>query len=482
MEIVSRDEPLLAELASLCTSDDFIDVEWISEEMKSSFWSPKTTFNSSFPKALIELQESVARRQGGAVQLPIRFGWAEMRNDNPHFFVVCGYEEYEQASSVRCKKNHCFILDFVEEGKENTRINSTDLNKVFETHEVHSLQEIWMSSWCPGKRLSALKKIRWYESLSNDQRLFTFMGGSIGVILAEHGWVQIGMNVRESEWMSFPKTHQTLRPEDVMSGFLELEKCPEDKLVLEKLLFAISNRSLWNSVSEIDSLWNGERSRDSETRQAALSELDGDGNGVLDVAESGLFQDLLKSHQSEILAFDKAEGNQFLRDYVKLSKYLQQKASALQNLYVLCLSDDSELTLTDREERFSNFKDAVSAYELQLYSAMTMVASLVKDDRITFYEIHDAFDELGLFNSQWQNDVLERLLNINMSLSDVLSSINSLEEEVSWQLSNLSWVVENSTDSLSECLRSIDSSIQTTNLLQTVQVYQNYKRNKRLSK
>ena len=58
-------------------------------------------------------------------------------------------------------------------------------------------------------------------------------------------------------------------------------------------------------------------------------------------------------------------------------------------------------------------------------------------------------------------------------------SINNLEIEMSRQLSNLSWIMENSTENLSSCLKEVDSSIQTTNLLQTIQVFQNYKRNKR---
>ena len=48
-----------------------------------------------------------------------------------------------------------------------------------------------------------------------------------------------------------------------------------------------------------------------------------------------------------------------------------------------------------------------------------MVGALVSEDLITFYEIYESFDKLGMFNSNWENEVSKKLQNIGEKL-DIL--------------------------------------------------------------
>ena len=56
-----------------------------------------------------------------------------------------------------------------------------------------------------------------------------------------------------------------------------------------------------------------------------------------------------------------------------------------------------------------------------------MITSLIKDDLITFYEIHESFDKLNMFNSNWEKEVSQKLTKIDYSLKDLIYSIHDEE-------------------------------------------------------
>ena len=111
-----------------------------------------------------------------------------------------------------------------------------------------------------------------------------------------------------------------------------------------------------------------------------------------------------------------------------------------------------------------------------------MIGSLVCDDLITFYEIYESFDKLGIFNSNWENEVSEKLTNIGDKLNDLMYSINKMEQNIVNELSNMSYVAQESFNELSQSvsnqLEEIDSTIKFNNLLTGIQTYQLYKINK----
>ena len=89
---------------------------------------------------------------------------------------------------------------------------------------------------------------------------------------------------------------------------------------------------------------------------------------------------------------------------------------------------------------------------------------------------------MNIFNSNWENEVSQKLSNIEDGLISLMYSINSLERSIIGGLKELSYVTQKGfsdlNSSLSRELQSIDSSIQSNNLLNTIQTYQLYKINK----
>jgi len=108
-----------------------------------------------------------------------------------------------------------------------------------------------------------------------------------------------------------------------------------------------------------------------------------------------------------------------------------------------------------------------------------MITSLVDSDLITFYEIYECFDQLGVFNSNWENEVSDKLTNIGNGIRDLMYSIYQMENKIVNSIDNLTYVTQDSFKelniSVNNQLSSIGSSIKFNNLLTGIQTYQMYK-------
>ena len=202
-----------------------------------------------------------------------------------------------------------------------------------------------------------------------------------------------------------------------------------------------------------------------------LSELDKDGNGEVDIVEGDDFNLLLKKHQKSIVEIDR----NYVQQFVKVSSYLKTKKGNIQSLF-------NNIKGTSNQEVLNKYveilKDEIHTYNLILFNSLNMIVSLVEDDMITFYEIHEMFDTLNMFDSQHEKNVSQRLTNIGDGLQSLMYEIRDMGNQLSNSFADLSYVTEESNRQLNEQLSAIDSSIQTNNLLTGIQTYQMYKVNK----
>jgi hypothetical protein len=202
-----------------------------------------------------------------------------------------------------------------------------------------------------------------------------------------------------------------------------------------------------------------------------LSELDKDGNGEVDIVEGDDFNLLLKKHQKSIVEIDR----NYVQQFVKVSSYLKTKKGNIQSLF-------NNIKGTPNQEVLNKYveilKDEIHTYNLVLFNSLNMIVSLVEDDMITFYEIHEMFDTLNMFDSQHEKNVSQRLTNIGDGLESLMYEIRDMGNQLSNSFADLSYVTEESNRQLTEQLSGIDSSIQTNNLLTGIQTYQMYKVNK----
>jgi hypothetical protein len=205
-----------------------------------------------------------------------------------------------------------------------------------------------------------------------------------------------------------------------------------------------------------------------------LSELDKDGNGEIDLIQND-FNKLLNKNQKQIIELDK----NYVHQFVKISNFIKTKKANTQKIFESIRDTSSQEEL---EERFSLLKNQIHAYELLVFHSINMIGAIVSEDLISFYEIYESFDKLSIFNSNWENEVSEKLTNIGDKLDDLMYSIYNMEQNIVNELSHLSYVTQESFEDLNRSvtsqLREVESSINTNNLLSGIQTYQLYKINK----
>lgn len=205
-----------------------------------------------------------------------------------------------------------------------------------------------------------------------------------------------------------------------------------------------------------------------------LSELDKDGNGEVDVIEGNDFNLLLKKHQKGIVEIDRT----YVQQFVKISSYLKTKEKNIQSIFNSIKDTPNQEVLNEYVEVL---KDDIHSYNLILFNSLNMIVTLVEDDMITFYEIHEMFDTLNMFDSKHEKDVSQKLTNIGDGLKDLMYEIRNMGNQISDSIGELTYVTEQSNEQLKNQLSEIDSTMKVGNLISAINTYQNYKTNRRLN-
>ena len=212
----------------------------------------------------------------------------------------------------------------------------------------------------------------------------------------------------------------------------------------------------------------------SNRKNSLIKDLDNDSNGEVDLVDGESFNRLLTKNQKIIIEIDK----NYIQKFVKISMYLKTKKSNTQKIFdsIKDTKNDTELN-----ELVNLLKNQIHTYELLVFHSINMITSLVESDLITFYEIYECFDQLGVFNSNWENEVSDKLTDIGDGIRDLMYSIYQMENKIVKSIDNLTYTTQESfmdlTNSVEKQLSSIDSSIKFNNLLTGIQTYQMYKIN-----
>ena len=120
-------------------------------------------------------------------------------------------------------------------------------------------------------------------------------------------------------------------------------------------------------------------------------------------------------------------------------------------------------------------KNQIHTYELIVFNSITMLVSLIEDDLITFYEIYELFDELNIFNSNFENQVSNNLSEMNHKLGDLMYSIDSMERNIVKGFKNLSYDLDSLKVSMENNLKGIQSSLDISNFMTKFPNYPTYR-------
>jgi hypothetical protein len=116
------------------------------------------------------------------------------------------------------------------------------------------------------------------------------------------------------------------------------------------------------------------------------------------------------------------------------------------------------------------FDNQIKTLEFYENISVAMVVFYLNDKKILYYEIYEAFEKLGVFNSTWQKNVLDELENIKYRLYDTTNQLTFLNQ-------NFKSLIDSSMSIVQE-LGQINNSLTNSNLLQSISAYQMWRLNK----
>lgn len=208
------------------------------------------------------------------------------------------------------------------------------------------------------------------------------------------------------------------------------------------------------------------------------------------------FEDLLMKHEKSILDSDSS----LMHKFIKLNNYLQNKYNDVQNYQnqiqnintndivvqtnkLNIKNKNNELTYEDTiEDLYGILKNEIYTFNLMIFHATNMLYARIKNNLIIYYEIFESFDELGVFESNWEKKISKQLVNISENLQDLIYTMNIMEQSIIDAIGHLSYTTKSSFEnlqaSLIEEMREIDNSIKASNMLSLIKTYQLYKINK----
>ena len=210
-----------------------------------------------------------------------------------------------------------------------------------------------------------------------------------------------------------------------------------------------------------------------KNQEIYIGNLDNDKDGNIDLIEND-FNKLLNKNQKLIISIDK----NYIHQFVKISNFIKTKKANTQRIFESIKDTSSQEELNERASLLNN---QIHSYELLVFHSMNMIGALVSEDLISFYEIYESFDKLNIFNSNWENEVSEKLTNIGNQIDGLMYAIYNMEQNIVNELNHLSYVTQESFEDLNRSVTSqlieVQSSINTNNLLTGIQAYQFYKIN-----
>jgi len=244
------------------------------------------------------------------------------------------------------------------------------------------------------------------------------------------------------------------------------------KLFDEFLIFNIEKYTLLK-LNDLENKLEQLRLNKLDIRKKSIFQiLDENNDGVIDLEDSDIFNRMLNKNQIKIINIDKS----FIQKFVKISLYLKTKKENIQKIYISLIESGDESKV---EELLNILRNQRHTYNLLLFHSISMITSLVKNDLITFYEIFESFDKLGVFNSNWENEVSTKLKNIGVGINDLMYSIYDMENRLVESIENLTYITEDTFTNLNETifseLEEVKSSISLNNLLTGIQTYQVYR-------
>ncbi|MFZ4725281.1 MAG: hypothetical protein ACOYMD_07505 [Paludibacter sp.] len=122
----------------------------------------------------------------------------------------------------------------------------------------------------------------------------------------------------------------------------------------------------------------------------------------------------------------------------------------------------------------SGIKQEIDTLFFYKSMALSMLIFYLNNKKIRYFEIYEAFEKLGAFDSSWQKNVASKLGSIDDNLISINNKMTELNDNFIRLVENTDSIVKELEDGFDE----INNKIDLNNLLQGITAYNVYKINK----
>jgi len=194
---------------------------------------------------------------------------------------------------------------------------------------------------------------------------------------------------------------------------------------------------------------------------------------------------ILKSKESEIQSKEKEFQTNFIQDFIRTLNFIDENIKNSKNLNLRFQGRIERKTYESTEfiEQLNKLIESenifITTNSSILFGLVEMIRSIIYDDRVRFYQIYEKFDKMRIFNSQYQNDVLnslnsinDNLVELNSNIETLTNTIDNLGKELISSITELKFELSYLNDTVSSQLQNISTKLDVNNLLNVVQTYQ----------
>ncbi len=79
-----------------------------------------------------------------------------------------------------------------------------------------------------------------------------------------------------------------------------------------------------------------------------------------------------------------------------------------------------------------------------------MVVALKNNKMILFFKIYETFDQIGVFDSNWEKSLLNKMDELNISIKDLVNNIQQMEMRLHPKIEDLGFEIQSSIDQMKE--------------------------------
>jgi len=143
----------------------------------------------------------------------------------------------------------------------------------------------------------------------------------------------------------------------------------------------------------------------------------------LEIVDLNNLTTLLSESEKEIL--EKEKGQEYLQKFIRLKRYISQIREGLLTDLIMG-KEDHWMFKSQLTQHLNKLKTNNEQLELLNNISYYLISNFVNNKMIDFYEMYETLDQLGIFNSNYENRMIEELGSINDGLRKINNKLTYL--------------------------------------------------------